>query len=307
MSVTILTGGGSLFRRITDTREPNVHGEQDILARSFIGFRRWGWETRSWSARTQSGYSYAVGNADRWLEEHRGTDIWNADTSDLRAWLSSKPPTPRTRNFYRSAIAAFYDWLVAMGLQVKNPVDPITPLKIPKSLPRALSDAETRKVWDVTIDDRRSRVQVALFLYAGLRSKEARELTWDRVVDGYVTVTGKGSADRALPIHDRLADALDLWGQECPDPRWLFPSPQNYDRPESYSTQRERTLAIGQLAGIEPLQAHALRHTFATRLIEAGVDVRTVQELLGHSNVSTTSVYLRARPSRLREAIVRLD
>ena len=108
-----------------------------------------------------------------------------------------------------------------------------------------------------------------------------------------------------MPIHPDLAVALGKWHVECPSARWVFPSPRDPDRQASFTWIRDHVESIGDTVGVD-LHPHALRHTAATRLLETGADLRTVQEFLGHASLATTTVYTKIRPARLVEAMRRM-
>ena len=86
-----------------------------------------------------------------------------------------------------------------------------------------------------------------------------------------------------------------------------LPSPRHEGRPISETYLRYIVRDAGNLAGIEHLHPHVLRHTFATRLLERGADLRSTQEVLGHSKLDTTAIYTRVRPARVAEAVEKLD
>jgi integrase/recombinase XerD len=149
-------------------------------------------------------------------------------------------------------------------------------------------------------------VCVLLALYTGARHDEIRRLTWPQISDGWVRLAGKGAKERAVPIHARLRPGLGAWRVECPDPLWIFPSPACIGQPVGSTWVRRRVRAVGELAGIPGLHPHTLRHTFATALLDRDVNLRTVQELLGHARPETTVIYTHVRPARSAEAVGRL-
>jgi site-specific recombinase XerD len=110
---------------------------------------------------------------------------------------------------------------------------------------------------------------------------------------------------RVVPLHPTVRSALAGWRQECGSPRWVPVA--DLPRTLSCSTLAVHMRAIGENAGVQGLNPHQLRHSFATRLLGLGSDLRTVQEALGHTQLSSTQVYLRARHARVAEAIGRLD
>jgi integrase/recombinase XerC len=153
---------------------------------------------------------------------------------------------------------------------------------------------------------RRDVAMVATGLYAGLRVAElcALEVEHIDLAGGFLQVhEGKGKKDRTLPIGGKLLMVLRDWiGDRTrgmlfagPKGKWL-----------SERTFHERLATLGKAAGLRRCNPHALRHTFACRLLESGASIVEVSELLGHSSVAVTSLYLHALPERLRGAMDRL-
>jgi site-specific recombinase XerD len=154
---------------------------------------------------------------------------------------------------------------------------------------------------------RRDLVQVQAGLFLGLRVSELCKL---RVEDldldqrTAMVVQGKGGKDRSLPISERLFAVLMDWLGER---RAGFVFEGKGGRKLSTRTVQLRMLALGQKAGLtKRLKPHTLRHSFATRLLEKQAAIHEVSELMGHSNISTTQVYLHTVPERLRGAVDRL-
>lgn len=181
-----------------------------------------------------------------------------------------------------------------------------------RTLPVYLSaDEGDRLVAAATTE--RDRVMALVLLLTGVRVFELVGIRVERVdlPRGLLTVyRGKGAADRAIPISDRLAGPLRDWIGARAD-GWLFPSRRKEGRP---LTTRAVQLVISRLAaraGVHKPDAtispHKLRHSFATNLQDNGVEIRAIQELLGHRDVSTTMRYTHVSARRLKGAIDRLD
>ena len=154
-------------------------------------------------------------------------------------------------------------------------------------------------------------VQTGLLL--GLRVSELCKLQIENIdADGgfIAIVAGKGDKDRTLPLPARLVPILREWiathrgGARA---GWLFPATAAGTRRMSPRTFQTRLATLGKAAGItKRCKPHGLRHTFATRLLESGAAIHEVSELMGHSSISTTQVYLHTVPERLRGAVDRL-
>ncbi len=281
----------------------------DLLLAEFI---RWGYDTRGWGPSTRAKYEWRARSLERWLRANRNKSVLWAGEKDLRAWLFSTPINATTRNHYRQAVVALYAFLQEHEYVETNVALGLPRLPQPAPLPKALTACQAHAVEQAAkLFPAMIRCLVLAFLYIGLRKSEARLLEW-RYVDldgGWVRFTAKGRRERVLPIPHQAATALRNWQQECPDPRWVFPSSwgQVRGRPISETWVRNIIRDIGEAAGLKGLRPHQLRHTYATRLLDKGKHVRQVQELLGHASLQTTQIYLAVRPTNLKEAVDDLD
>lgn len=266
-------------------------------------FRMWGFDSRGWSVRTRSLYGFHIQAAERWLNDH-GNSLIRATQADLAGYLSTKPPTPETRNSISSALAGFYMFLVDTDRRKDDPTARLKRLKSSRPVPKAL-DTNTTGYLLATANTRGvySRTLFAVLLYTGARAAETRHLEWTSIEgDAWVRIYGKGDKTRVLPMHRVLRHALTEQRSDVAS-RWVFPSPRTPEEPISETALYRRVQRIGRQAGIPNLHPHVMRHTFATRLVEQGIDLRTVQELMGHASIQTTQRYLRVRPLGLQSAI----
>lgn len=271
-----------------------------------FGFTRWGVDERDWSPATRERYAYLAMRVDTWMIDHRGVSLYEAAAEDLRAWTTTLSPVAETRNAYTATLRSFFDWVISTGLRTDNPAKELPRFRRKRSLPKALEPAQARAVLDeAERAGPRWHAAVSLLVYGGLRISELRHLEWNDVQGfTWLRLTGKGSHERDVPLHPEATAALRRWEQRCTAVKWVMPSPvAGRDGPASYSYCHTHIRDFGAAAGIDGLHPHMLRHTAASRLIETGADVRVVQEYLGHSNVAVTSVYLRARPGRVKDAV----
>lgn len=268
-------------------------------------FDRWGYDQRGWRPRTRYLYTTHGRRAGRWLGEHRDVTLTDAATLDLAAYHGQLPANVRTRNNTRQALCAVYAWMVDTGQRPDNPASGLPTMRQPRSVPKALRWEEASAVMNAARAQGPMWVAyVSLLLYGGLRRSEAQLLEWASVEgDQWLRFEAKGGHERLQSLHPVAADALAVWRPQAESPRWVFPSPGGPDRAVSESTIRRRVMSIGETAGLEGLHPHVLRHTFATGLLETGADIRTVQEAMGHASLSSTQVYLRARPERVVTAV----
>ena len=173
----------------------------------------------------------------------------------------------------------------------------------------ALTAEQARRLLQAT-GSLRDHALIATFLYTGARSNEGTSLDVGDVSLSQRTVLirkAKGGKQRLVSLHPRLAE---IYAEYLPTIPCFPESPLFWSRHgRRLSNRRVRRLmkGLGIALGMPWLDTHTLRHTFATRLLEAGVDLRTVQELLGHESLATTQIYLHPSAERLRQAVESLE
>lgn len=277
--------------------------------RLLAAFSLWGFDTRGWSKRTRALYSYHVKVLEHWLATERDQTVRRASQQEILAFLSTRPPTPETRNSICCALQAFYCFLVSTERRRDNPIDGIARFRKTNAVPKAL-DTETASYVLAAAHAAGAfrHAIIATLLYTGVRNAEMRSLEWTALEgDAWLRVHGKGNKTRVIPMHRTVRTALKEWRETVVPSRFIFPSPRIPERSISASTVNKLLNAHGEQTGVPGLHPHMCRHTFATRLLEQGADIRTVQELLGHANVGTTQVYTRVRPASLVAAMERLS
>ena len=199
-----------------------------------------------------------------------------------------------------SSIRAFYRYLLAAGEVTNNPAEGISAPKSEKRLPKTLDVDQTSRLVEIKGDKAltlRDRAILELMYSSGLRLAECVSLDIYSVDirDGLVTVTGKGNKTRKVPVGNYALDAVGAWLKVRPqlaalDETALFVSTRGRRISARSVQQRLRHWALKQ--GLDTnVHPHMLRHSFATHLLESSGDLRAVQELLGHADISTTQVY----------------
>lgn len=199
-----------------------------------------------------------------------------------------------------SSIRAFYKYLLAKGEVTKNPAEGITTPKTEKRLPKTLDVDQTARLVEIKGDKAltlRDRAILELMYSSGLRLAECVSLDIYSVDirDGLVTVTGKGNKTRRVPVGNYALGAVSAWLKVRPqlaalDETALFVSNRGKRISARSVQQRMRHWALKQ--GMDTnVHPHMLRHSFATHLLESSGDLRAVQELLGHADISTTQIY----------------
>lgn len=199
-----------------------------------------------------------------------------------------------------SALRGFYRWLMREGMADHNPATAVRAPKTQKKLPRTLDADAVSQLLNFRPETPlaiRDKAIMELFYSSGLRLSELATLRWDQVdpATGLITVTGKGNKTRVVPVGSYAAEALADWrkvrgnfaGFEEP---CIFVSQRG--TPISVRTIQSRIRHWARKQGLpQQVYPHLLRHSFASHMLESSGDLRAVQELLGHADISTTQVY----------------
>ncbi|MFX4220814.1 MAG: site-specific tyrosine recombinase XerD [Thalassobaculum sp.] len=274
---------------------------------------------RGVSKNTLDAYRRDLADAGGWLTGRKRA-LATADSDDLRGYLDSMERAgmaPRTAARRLSALRQFYRFLYADGHRSDDPTTVLDAPRQGRPLPKILSEAEVDALLDTArdVDGPEGRRLVCLLeiLYAtGLRVSELVGLPFAAVARDprVLLVRGKGGKERMVPLTDAAMAAIAdykavrgvfMTGKSSP---FLFPSRSA----EGHLTRRR----FGQLldgvaveAGIERkrVSPHVLRHAFATHLLDHGADLRSVQQMLGHADISTTQIYTHVLAERLRTLV----
>lgn len=171
--------------------------------------------------------------------------------------------------------------------------------------PEVFSIAELERLFTIGAVHPRHRAFLITVYGAGLRLNEACHLKFEHIDRARMqtrVVQGKGKKDRYTLLSPRMLQELEQYWRVCRPMHWLFPSSRDPQRPLVDGTGQKIYNAAVQRAGLRRKGGiHALRHSFATHLVEAGVELTVLQRLLGHSSLSTTTVYLHVRQERLAQ------
>lgn len=201
-----------------------------------------------------------------------------------------------------SAWRGFYDYLIGHKGFTQNPVTGLRAPKSAKTLPQALSVDQAVNFVDIQGDgvlELRDHAIFELFYSSGLRLAELVNLDIDRLdfTEGTVTVTGKGNKTRIVPLGSHASKAIQAWMQQRTlialddkNPKALFITQQGRRITPRAVQYRMKTWAIKQGTNTD-MHPHLLRHSFATHVLQSSGDLRAVQEMLGHANISTTQIY----------------
>lgn len=268
---------------------------------------------RRLSARTLSSYCRDLDDFLTWLREAGLDDPTRADSQHVRqyaAFRHRRGLAPKSLQRHLSAIRAWYRYLLREGHVAANPADGIRAPKVERHLPHTLDVDQLGRLLDLPGDatlDRRDRAIMELFYSSGLRLAELVGLDISSVqsADGLLEVTGKGGKTRRVPVGRMARAAIDAWLRSRPElahsgEAALFVS-QRGSRLSARAVEarlRKRAIEQGMPRHVHP---HMLRHSFASHLLESSGDLRAVQDLLGHADISTTQIYTHLDFQRLAQ------
>jgi integrase/recombinase XerD len=185
--------------------------------------------------------------------------------------------------------------------------------RAPRRLPTVLAREELRRLFDATSRDPKHRALLMTLYGAGLRISEALGLKPADIDSPRMLIHvrgGKGNKDRMVKLSPQLLAVLRDYWRACRPPAagWLFPQNKDPGRPMESGTAHRIVARAARRAGItRRVSPHTLRHSYATHLLDAGTDLRTIQLLLGHSNLKTTSLYMHVSQAKLHAAGSPLD
>lgn len=255
--------------------------------------------------------------------EARGVGLLTAGAPDLRAYLrriDEAGLTPRTAARRLSSARQFYGFLFSEGMRADDPTEPLDAPRQGRPLPKVLTEDEVERLLDAAraVEGPRGARLVALLevLYAsGLRVSELVSLPLSAAKRDprLLLVRGKGGRERMVPLGQPAREALTAYLPQRrhfllpggPDKGWLFPSRRARGGHLTRSRFGQLLKALALEAGLEPskVSPHVLRHAFATHLLGHGADLRTVQQMLGHADVSTTQIYTHVLNERLKSLV----
>ncbi|MEX0732817.1 MAG: site-specific tyrosine recombinase XerD [Aquisalimonadaceae bacterium] len=285
--------------------------EQAVIDRFLDGL----WAERGLSRQTLSAYGSDLRAFAVWLQA-RGAVLLSARRDQVLGYLAERVQAgarPRTTARLRSSLRRFYRWQVRDGRLRVDPTRDVASPRLGRPLPAALTESDVEALLatpDVAQPiELRDRAMLELLYATGLRVSELVNLQLGQVNprQGVVRVMGKGSRERLVPLGEEAMNWLGVWletgrplvlGRRRSDAVFVTARGGAMTRQAFWYRIRE----YGTRAGIRGhLSPHTLRHSFATHLLNHGADLRVVQLLLGHSDLSTTQIYTHVARQRLRD------
>jgi integrase/recombinase XerD len=272
------------------------------------------WLEEGLARNTLESYRRDLAQMAVWLESRR-TDLLTVDRADLEQYLARKSPVSKPRSIGRliASLRRFYRYFLREGRITVDPTLQLDSPKLPRSLPKSLTEDDVLALLNAPDEAQmlglRDRAMLETLYATGLRVTELVNLKVSEVSlqEGVVRVVGKGSKTRLVPLGE---EALDWITRYMKQSRPSILAGQLSD--SMFVTQRGGAMTrqsfwylikrYAILAGIaKPMSPHVLRHAFATHLLNHGADLRVVQMLLGHADISTTQIYTHVARERLKQ------
>nr|WP_236887031.1 site-specific tyrosine recombinase XerD [Dickeya chrysanthemi] len=294
-------------------REGVVQQQDQVLIEQFLDAL---WLERNLAENTLSSYRNDLCSLAEWLAHHN-SDLLQAQPLDLQGFLAERleggyKATSSARLL--SAMRRLFQYLYREKRRAEDPSAPLSSPKLPQRLPKDLTEAQVEALLAAPVTDQpielRDKAMLELLYATGLRVSELVGLTISDVSlrQGVVRVVGKGNKERLVPLGEEAVYWLEQY-LEFSRP-WLLNGqtldvlfPSNRAQQMTRQTFWHRIKHYATLASIDSnkLSPHVLRHAFATHLLNHGADLRVVQMLLGHSDLSTTQIYTHVATERLKQ------
>jgi integrase/recombinase XerD len=274
------------------------------------------WLNDGLARNTLDSYRRDVSQLAAWLGDAQGKTLLEAQSADLLrhlAWqVETRHAKPRTTSRLVSSLKRFYQFALREGLRGDDPAAELDSPKLPRSLPKSLSEEEVEAILaapDVeTAQGVRDRAMLETLYASGLRVSELVTLKSVQVsLDmNVIRVLGKGSKERLTPLGEEASEWIARYQREArpqllaarkSDALFVTARGGPMTRQSFWSLVKRYAKAAGIHRAISP---HTLRHAFATHLINHGADLRVVQLLLGHADISTTQIYTHVARERLK-------
>ncbi len=282
------------------------------LIQEFIDFC---WLNEGLSQNTLASYRYDLVHFVEFLKKKAGKNLLNVISEDIQTYLDLRyrqKKSVRSNARLLSTLRHFYLWAKKEGYLSENPIFNIDQPKLGRPLPKTLSEAEVEALLTAPDDSpigMRDRAMLELLYSSGLRVSELVNLTMNmlQIPPGVIKVIGKGNKERLVPIGEEAQASLSGYLQEARSSimksrasKFVFVSQKGEEMTRQAFWYRIK--AYAKAAGVSTnLSPHTLRHAFATHLLNHGADLRVVQMLLGHSSISTTTIYTHVAQVRLQQ------
>lgn len=241
-----------------------------------------------------------------------GEDITHLNGDDVRNFIYKLTETSKTKAHYLTVLKSFYNYLLESEIIKSNPCDNIKSPKIEKKLPKYLTEEEVIRLLDIKLTEPinyRNKAMLELLYATGIRISEMLDLKINNYYqdDECIKVMGKGKKERIIPIGDITIKYLNMYINEYRN--YILKTKQSDYLFINYNGSRLSRQGFFKILkkicrenNIEKdISPHILRHSFATHLLNNGANLRVIQELLGHENISTTEIYSHISKEKVKE------
>ncbi len=241
-------------------------------------------------------------------------DVLTQDITDYLLFRKSDGIAASSLRIELVALKVFFRWLAMRGHRQGDPAEPVLPPRVEMRLPDTLNEKDVAQLLESVqgdgVLDIRDRAMLEIFYASGLRISEVTgaKLEHLNLDEEWIRVTGKGNKTRLVPVGGAARNAVRRW-LEVARPKLVKPKTQSFvfinrnggklTTARVWQIVKERA----EQAGLDPerIHPHLLRHSFATHLLGNGADLRVIQEMLGHADISTTQIYTHVDQRRLKE------
>ncbi len=262
---------------------------------------------RAYSDNTVGAYMNDLNKYEEFLKK----DILESDTEDLEKYLKYIKNLESTTVAHKiTSIKSYFNYNIKRGIVSVNPADKVSRPKLTKHLPEYLTEEEVGKLLDVEVKspyDYRNKTILELLYSSGIRISELVNIKTPNYdsEECLIRIMGKGSKERIVPLGDYAVNIMNdymnnyrpLINKKHTDYVFINNRGDKISRQFIFKVIKKEALKKGIKKGISP---HTLRHTFATHLLKNGADLRIIQELLGHENISTTQIYTHVTNNKLK-------
>lgn len=262
---------------------------------------------RAYSDNTVGAYMNDLNKYEEFLKK----DILKSDTEDLEKYLKYIKNLESTTVAHKiTSIKSYFNYNIKRGIVSVNPADKVSRPKLTKHLPEYLTEEEVGKLLDVEVKspyDYRNKTILELLYSSGIRISELVNIKTPNYdsEECLIRIMGKGSKERIVPLGDYAVNIMNdymnnyrpLINKKHTDYVFINNRGDKISRQFIFKVIKKEALKKGIKKDISP---HTLRHTFATHLLKNGADLRIIQELLGHENISTTQIYTHVTNNKLK-------
>ena len=285
-------------RRSSDEVQKNVEKENSEQIDSFVKYLK---GERNFSKHTLRAYTRDVLDFAMFLK-NKELLLSNASKYDVRSFfeeISNKELSKAALSRKFTTLRSFYKFLIINKVIKQSPMQNMSGIKKDKKMPLFLTETEMQQLLSLENVKLRDRAMIEFLYSCGLRIEELMSLNIKNVdfISNTVTVVGKGSKERIVPIGNKCIEAILNYIKERREvglpydinsPMFLNDRATRMDQRTARRIVHKLLIKAGILKKASP---HTLRHTFATHILDRGCDIRSVQEMLGHKNLSTTQIY----------------